>query len=103
MACIATTQANDIRPERFNNPDFVMTRSEISEFKGLIRPFSVFFSLNQTFDEYEAGVCRIYIDKLRKYKSGMTLKIYQSLTNSRFYDSHRTLSGFWDANNKKSL
>lgn len=103
MACAATTQANDVRPDKFNNPDFVLTRSDINEFKNLIKPFSFFASINQTADEYEQNIARIYVDKMRKYKSGQIAKICQSLDNSRFYDSKKTLVTFWDAINNKPL
>lgn len=91
------TQANDIKSDRWNNPDVVMTRSDISEFKGALKPFSYFITINQTQDEYEAGVIRLYNDKLRKYKAYQTYMVAQSLSNSRFYDSHKTLLFYWDA------
>lgn len=100
LSCVAT-QANDIKPEKYNNPDFVMTRSDIAEFKGALKPFSYFVTLNQTDDEYSAGIIRLHNEKFRKYKSGQTYKIYQSLSNSRFYDSKKTLDAFWDQNLKK--
>ena len=103
MACVATTQANDVRPDKFNSPDFVLTRSDINEFKNLVKPFSFFASINQTNDEYDSGICRIYIDKMRKYKSGMILTICQALNTSRFYDSHKTLNTFWNAKENKPI
>ena len=96
LLSITATQANDIKPDKWNNPDFVLTRSDISEFKGALKPFSYFITLNQTRDEYDAGIIRIHNDKFRKYKSGQTYRNYQSLGNSRFYDSRRTLQYFWD-------
>lgn len=101
LVSATATQANDIRPDKWNNPDYVMTRSDISEFKGALKPFSYFITLNQTIDEYEAGVMRIYNDKFRKYKSGQTFRIFQSRDNSRFYDSKRTLESFWNETTKK--
>ena len=73
-----------------------MTRSDISEFKGAIKPFSYFLTLNQTDDEYDSGTMRIFIDKLRKYKSRRLFTIAQSMENSRFYNSSKTLDYFWD-------
>lgn len=103
LVSATATQANDIKPEKWNNPDYVMTRSDISEFKGALKPFSYFITLNQTMDEYDAGVMRIYNDKFRKYKSGQTFRLFQSRDNSRFYDSKRTLESFWDENSKRPL
>ena len=100
LACTAT-QANDVKPEKWNNPDFVLTRSDISEFKGALKPFSYFITLNQTKDEDENGVVRMYNDKFRKYKKGQVYKIFQSRENGRFYDSKKTLQYFWDIENNK--
>lgn len=103
LAVATATQANDIPPSKWNDPDYVMTRSDISEFKGTLKPFSYFSTLNQTEDEYNAGVMRIYNDKFRKYRAFQTFRIFQSLNNSRFYDSKRTLESFWDEQLKKPV
>ena len=95
------TQANDISPKEYNNPDFNLTRHNISEFKGAVKPFSYFFSLNATDDEYEAQMMRIHFDKFRKHKSGQTIKIYQSRGNGRFYDSKKTKELLFDENEVK--
>lgn len=97
---ITAAQAQDITQDKYNNPDFVMTRSHISEFKGMVKPFSYFFTLNQTDDEYENEIIRIYCDKFRKYKAKQTVRIYQSRTNGRFYDSSRTLKTFYNNETK---
>lgn len=94
-ATATAAQAQDILPEKYNNPDFVLKRSHISEFKGMLKPFSYFFTFNNTDDEYQSEIIRIYVDKLRKYKSGQTIKIYQSRSNGRFYDSVKTLKEFY--------
>lgn len=85
------TQANDIAPELFNNPDFVLTRHHISEYKGAIKPFSYFITLNATDEEYDDEIMRIYCDKFRKHKHGKVITIYQSRSNGRFYDAKRTI------------
>jgi hypothetical protein len=95
-ATLTSTQANDIKPEKWNDPNYYMTRSDISEFKGFVKPFSTFITFNQTEDEYEAGVLRMYHDKFRKYRSGQLVKIAQSLDNSRFFNSQKTYELFWD-------
>lgn len=98
---LATTQANDIRPDKYNNPDFVMTRSDISEFKGMVKPFSYFWTWNVTDDEYNASMGRIFNDKFRRHKSGQVRKIYTDSESARFYDSSRTLNNLWDNVNNK--
>jgi replicative DNA helicase len=97
----SATQASDIAPNIYNNPEFVLTRSHASEFKGVIKPFSYFITINQTDDEYEDGVCRLYCDKFRKHRSGQMLSIFQRMDINRFYDSNRTLKVFWDKEIKR--
>jgi replicative DNA helicase len=95
-AALTATQANDIQPTTYNNPAFILTRSNISEYKGAIKPFSSFITLNQTDDEAENNIFRLYEDKFRKYRAKKTHKISASLDNSRFYDSKKSLVLFWD-------
>lgn len=101
--CVAgtMTQANDIAPSSYNDPDFVLTRSHISEFKGALKPFSYFFTINQTDEEKEQNVARIYNDKFRKHRSGQTIRIFQLLEIGRFYDAKKTLMVFYDKAGKK--
>jgi len=101
IATVSATQANDIKPEFYNNPEKVLTRSDISEFKGALKPFSNFITICQTDDEYDAGMIRLYCDKFRKYKSKQIVKIAQSLNNSRFYDAKKSLELFWDSTHNK--
>lgn len=97
IAVVTATQANDIKPTLYNDPNYVMTRSDISEFKGALKPFSSLITLNITDDEADNGIGRLWIDKLRKYKKPFkAIRFAQSLNNSRFYDSKRSLELFWD-------
>ncbi len=98
---VAATQTNDISPDIWNDGTKVLTKNNIAEHKGLVRHFAYFFTLNQTNDEYDAGIMRIYIDKLRKYKGQQTIHIVQSRDNGRFYDAWSTLGMFWDDLTKK--
>lgn len=84
------TQAADLKPEQIKDPDFVMTRHHASEFKGVVKPFSYFFTFNATPDEYEAEELRIHFDKVRGHKAKKTIKIIQSRGTGRFIDSGRT-------------
>lgn len=100
--CVASaTQANDIPAEKYNSEDFVMTRSHISEFKGCVKPFSNFLTLNQTDDEYEQEIMRIWVDKFRKHKKpSKPIYHYQSRKNGRFYDAKRTLDTFYETEHR---
>jgi len=88
---VAATQAQDISKDKVDNEEFVLTRNHISEFKGCVKPFSYFITINQTSDEYESEIIRLYCDKFRKYKSGQVVKAFQSLSNGRFYNAMKTL------------
>jgi len=92
------TQSADVKPQDVENPDFKLTRSNISEFKNAVNAFSYFFTFNSTSEEYQKEIIRVYIDKLRKYHGGQTIKIYQSRKNGRFYDAKKTKEFFWDEN-----
>lgn len=92
---ISATQASTVDPKLLNNPDYVMTRYNVSEFKGVVRPFSFFITYNQTADELEEEIARLHCDKLRNYKSGQTIKIYQNYNRDRFYDGKRTREFFF--------
>lgn len=92
---ITCTQASDVPPNLREDPAFVMTRSNVSEFKNIAEPFDMFATLNQTRDEKKNTVMRIYIDKLRNYPCGQVVKIFQSYKNDRFYDRNRTLQEFY--------
>ena len=103
VVALTAIQANDVKPEFYNNPEWVMTRSQISEFKGALKPFSQFYTLNSTDDEYENNIMRIHNDKMRKGKRGRTHKICTSFDNARLYSSKKTLSLFWDEKNQQPI
>jgi hypothetical protein len=87
---ITATQASSVDPQLLNDPKFVMTRYNVSEFKNIAEPFSYFFTLNQTKDEYINNLMRIYIDKCRKYKGGQTVTIHTNYSDGCFYDAIKT-------------
>lgn len=89
------TQASDVPSEQLNNPLFVMTRHNVSEYKLIVKPFSYFFTFNQTNEEYENGIMRIYCDKIRKYKGKQTVTIAQCYQHERFYDRQRTMENYY--------
>lgn len=85
------TQASSISTTDLNDPDFVITRYNLSEDKGKLRPFDALITINQTRDEQRKGIARLFNDKLREHRSGQVMTIYQSLDYARFYDRKRTL------------
>ncbi len=87
---LTATQAMDIKPNILEDPDFYMTRSHISEFKGLVKPFSGVHTLNQTPDEYTERIMRIYNDKFRFSKAKQIVKIATDVHVGRFYSKKKT-------------
>ncbi len=85
------TQADSIKMEKWNDPTHFMTRENISECKGLTKPFSNFITWNCTMDEYEDNKGRLFTDKLRGVKGSKIIEIATSFSNGRFYDHFRTL------------
>lgn len=98
------TQASNLPSDLKKDPNFVMTREFLSEDKGKIRPFDMFFTFNQTYDEMKnkdvngdsAPQIRIYHDKIREYQSGQTTKIVTNFKRARFYDRKKTFETVLD-------
>lgn len=86
------TQSSSIAEEQKNDPDFVITRANLSEDKGKIRPFDIFVTINQTRDEASEETMRLHTDKLRDYKNGKPIHICNNFAYARFYDRVRTLN-----------
>lgn len=85
------TQSNNVPRENRNDPKFVITRDNLSEDKGKIRPFDIFITLNQTDDERTDNVIRIWRDKIRDHKNpGKPIFIATNYDHARFYDRMRT-------------
>ena len=95
------TQSSSIPEEMKNDPDFVITRAQLSEDKGKIRPFDIFVTINQTRDEMKEETMRLHTDKLRDYKGGDPIHICNNFAYSRFYDRMRTLNTDWDEKNEE--
>lgn len=90
------TQSSSIVEEQKNDPEFVITRAQLSEDKGKIRPFDIFITINQTRDESKEEIMRLHTDKLRDYKNGDPIHICNNFAYARFYDRKRTLNTDWD-------
>jgi RecA/RadA recombinase len=98
---ITAWQSNDIPREFTENPEFVLTRNNLSEFKRFVDPFTVFITLNQTDNEKESGIIRLFVDKCRHYKSKVTIRIFSDYERGRFYDREKTLDVFFDLESGK--
>lgn len=96
VAGITVDQAHNISPESLNDPDFYITSYNTSECKTFSQPFDLFFTINQTKDEKEDQICRIWQDKTREHKGNELIYLAQRLSRSRFYDKKRTLELFAD-------
>lgn len=97
VSLITATQASAVPPESYNDADFLLSRWNLAEDKGKLRPFDNFLTLNQTRDEKRNKIIRIFADKLREHDSGFdAFVIAQSLNRSRFYDRNRTIEEFID-------
>lgn len=93
-AGVTAIQASDISPQDLKNPDFRLTRHHISEFKGALKPFSYFITINQTPEQADQGIAVLYEDKFRHSRAGKSFAIYQSLETGRFYNSKKTIKEF---------
>lgn len=106
VAVATVTQASDIKKELWNNPNFVITRNDISNLKATIDPFAYCVTLNQTDDENDNDIMRIHEEKLRHYKVNShesTYCIVQHREVGRFIDVSETKRRFWDEENKKII
>lgn len=106
VAVATVTQAADIDMEKWNNPNWVITRSQISNLRATIDPFAYCVTLNQTMDENDAEIMRIHEEKLRHYKIfsySSTYHIAQKRDVGRFIDLAETNKRFWDSENKKII
>lgn len=86
------TQSNSISEDDRNDPNFVITRSNLNEDRGKARPFDIFVTINQTRDEMNSETMRLHTDKLREHKTGRPFHICNNFAYSRFYDRKRTLN-----------
>ena len=85
------TQSSSIGEEQKNDPEFVITRAQLSEDKGKLRPVDIFITINQTRDEAKDEIMRLHTDKLRDYKNGNPILIANNFSYARFYDRKRTI------------
>ena len=87
---VTVTQTGDISPDKLNDPEFVITRHNTEGDRTLVKSFSYVFTLNQTSEEYKKEEMRIFVDKLRHYKSRQIYKVFNAFGVGRFIDIKRT-------------
>tara|TARA_R110000772_G_C13310332_1_gene440665 strand:- start:61268 stop:62656 length:1389 start_codon:yes stop_codon:yes gene_type:complete len=91
-AGFTATQSSTVSHDDQNDPTFVYRREHISEFKGMIKPFSYFITINGTEAEKDENRRRLHWDKFRKYNAPVpTFPIATNMENERFYDHLRTV------------
>ncbi|MBV1929557.1 MAG: AAA family ATPase [Gammaproteobacteria bacterium] len=90
------TQSNDVHPDKLNDPEFVLTRYNISESKKVVTPFPYFVTLNQTFEEKQAKKMRLHVDKARfiDQSAHATIEICTRFDIDRFYDHLESVRQF---------
>jgi replicative DNA helicase len=106
MFTATMTQASDIEKKDWNDPNFVITRNNISNLKATVDPFAYFITLNQTEDENDKDIIRIHEDKLRHYRIKSwenTYHVSQNREVGRFIDIQETNKRFWDPINNKII
>jgi hypothetical protein len=99
LVSATATQANDIPKNEWNDPQFVITRSNIANLRATIDAFSYCITLNQTEDEADDEIIRIHEEKQRSYLTKAyerTYKIKQDKNNGMFIDKFETNNLFWD-------
>jgi hypothetical protein len=104
LAVITATQSNDVPEALWNDPQQVITRSNIANLRATIDAFPYCVTLNQTKDEDDNGVMRIHVEKLRKYKvssSESTFKIAQGRNRGKLVDIPETYKKFWNKDLKR--
>lgn len=102
----SATQASNIEKTNWNNPNWVLTREDISNLKATIDAFAYCGTLNQTIDENDKEVLRFHEEKLREYKIKSyeaTYHIAQARSLGRFVDVAKTKQMFWDDVNKRVI
>ena len=92
---LTATQTSDVGKEKWNNPDWTITRENTEGDRTLVKSFSFCFTGNQTVDEQKKNLLRINIDKLRNYNTkDKVYPIYSNFNVGKFYDKIRTLKEF---------
>ncbi len=106
MLTATMTQASDIARKDWNDPNFFITRNDISNLKATVDPFAYVLTLNQTEDENDKDIIRIHEEKIRHYKVKSwesTYHVAQNREVGRFVDLGETNVRFWDPVKKQVI
>jgi len=87
---LTATQANDVPPQDLNNDGFILSRHNVSEAKGIVKPLTMFITINRTIDEIGINRARLFVDKSRFTRGGQTFEICTDFNMDRFYDRKKT-------------
>ena len=88
---LTATQANDVPPSDINNENFVLSRHNVSEAKGIVKPLTMFLTINRTFEESQNGRARIFVDKSRFTSTNHIFPIVTDYGADRFCDRKKTV------------
>lgn len=92
---LTATQTGNVPKEKWNNPDWVITRENTEGDRTLVKPFAHVFTGNMTEDEKKKNIARIHIDKFRYYDAkDKTYPICTAFNVGKYYDRIRTLREF---------
>lgn len=92
ITVFTATQANDVPPTDLNNKDFVLTRHNVSEAKSIVKPLTMFITINRTREEAQEDILRLFVDKSRYTKAGDIFEICTNYGVDRFYDKKKTMA-----------
>ena len=87
---LTATQANDVPPSDLNNEGFILSRHNVSEAKGIVKPLTMFITLNRTIDEIGTNRLRLFVDKSRFTRGGQTFEICTDYAADKFIDRKKT-------------
>jgi len=85
MRVATATQTGDVPYQSWNDPQFVITRSNFKGDKNMVDPFSFVITGNRTIDERKNNVLRLFLDKMRNYEAGQIIKIKTDYKHGKFY------------------
>lgn len=98
MVGITATQTGDVPMDVWNNEMKHIDRSNTEGDRTLVKPYSFVFTGNITMQEKKDEKCRIFVDKLRDYKSSQEIfSIATDYGRGRFYNRKRTMALYNDS------
>lgn len=91
----ASIQTSEVPMEKWNDPDFVITRSYAMGDKNIVNPFSVVISGNSTMAEKKQNIARIYFDKLRHSSARKpVIFVKTNFSSGKYIDIKATIKNF---------